>query len=244
MNPTNFLFFLPLLFTNFALAQTREFTDQKGRKITAELVSSSGTHVKIKRADGQTFDLPITHFSADDQTYIKNWLTINPDAIDYRFRFIIKKKEGSKSKLRESSISKSSQMNVTYEIYMENNTAGTINEIEIQYNIFVQNKVGSTGFYYYDYGGEIGKLGIINGTKKVNSITGKGKVEFDTKSASLQTYLRKYNSSGKDHYRDQLLGIWVRVIKNGKIIAEHKKQEQPGILEHLSFQKKPDKQKK
>ncbi len=51
-------------------AAPREWTDQTGRKITAEYVSSEGDQVTL-RMNGKEFKLPISKLSADDQAHLK-----------------------------------------------------------------------------------------------------------------------------------------------------------------------------
>lgn len=50
----------------------REWTDAKGRQITARLVETSETGaVKIERQDGQVFTVAVTVFSKADQAYVE-----------------------------------------------------------------------------------------------------------------------------------------------------------------------------
>jgi len=51
----------------------REFTDAKGRKIQAEIVSVKGEEVTIRRDDGKDYTLAINVFSAEDQAVIRAW---------------------------------------------------------------------------------------------------------------------------------------------------------------------------
>ena len=50
----------------------RTFTDDKGRRIEAELLGVDGINVTFNKG-GQEFTLPITRFSAPDQEFIKSW---------------------------------------------------------------------------------------------------------------------------------------------------------------------------
>jgi copper chaperone CopZ len=52
-------------------AESRTWTDaESGKTIEGELVSVDGEKVTLKRADGKTFTLDASRFSADDQEYI------------------------------------------------------------------------------------------------------------------------------------------------------------------------------
>ncbi len=52
---------------------SREFTDIKGRKIEAEIVSVKGGEVTIRRNDGKDYTLAINLFSPGDQSVIRSW---------------------------------------------------------------------------------------------------------------------------------------------------------------------------
>jgi predicted esterase len=52
---------------------SREFTDAKGRKIDAEIISVKGEEVTIRRDDGKDYTLAIDLFSPGDQTAIRSW---------------------------------------------------------------------------------------------------------------------------------------------------------------------------
>lgn len=55
-----------------ALQDFRQWTDTKGRTITARLVDvSEAGSVKIERQDGRFFTVALTTFSAEDQDYVK-----------------------------------------------------------------------------------------------------------------------------------------------------------------------------
>lgn len=54
-------------------ADARTFTDTAGRKLEAEVVAVQQEQVRIRRADGKEFTLPVTNFSAADQTYLQQW---------------------------------------------------------------------------------------------------------------------------------------------------------------------------
>ena len=63
-----------------ALAEFRNFTDAKGRTISAEIVAVIDESVTIKRKDGRSFTVPASTFSEDDQSFIADWLKENEAA--------------------------------------------------------------------------------------------------------------------------------------------------------------------
>jgi hypothetical protein len=54
-------------------ATAREFTGKNGKKIDAEIVSRTATHVELKLTDGKTVKVAINSLSGADQLYVKTW---------------------------------------------------------------------------------------------------------------------------------------------------------------------------
>jgi len=67
------------LLAGFAAAQTtpatRTWTSTDGRKIEAAFVALEGDAVKIRMANGSTFDVPLSRLSPEDQTFAKSQTT-------------------------------------------------------------------------------------------------------------------------------------------------------------------------
>lgn len=61
-------------------AYARTFTDNTGRKVEAELVAVESDTIRIRRADGQIFTLPLATLSAADQTFVQQWQAKTPMA--------------------------------------------------------------------------------------------------------------------------------------------------------------------
>ncbi|MFN0078899.1 MAG: hypothetical protein ACKVY0_20760 [Prosthecobacter sp.] len=62
-----------VFFCLLSQADARIFTDTAGRKLEAEVVAVQQGQVRIRCADGMEFTLPVTNFSAADQTYLQQW---------------------------------------------------------------------------------------------------------------------------------------------------------------------------
>ena len=73
---------LVLLAATSALAQSalRTWTSTDGRKIEAAFVSPTAEAVKIRMANGSTFDVPLARLSAEDQAFIKTQASAAPAA--------------------------------------------------------------------------------------------------------------------------------------------------------------------
>lgn len=72
MPPTRILAALALATSLASLVNARTFTDDKGRKIEAELLSVDGSEVTLNKG-GRKFTLPVTRFSQADQKFIREW---------------------------------------------------------------------------------------------------------------------------------------------------------------------------
>jgi SLA1 homology domain 1, SHD1 len=59
-------------------ASARTFTDNSGRKVEAEIVAVENDNIRIRRADGQIFTLPLATLSAADQTFVQQWQAKTP----------------------------------------------------------------------------------------------------------------------------------------------------------------------
>ncbi|MEZ5430720.1 MAG: hypothetical protein R3F31_05970 [Verrucomicrobiales bacterium] len=56
-----------------ASGYARTFTNQAGKSMEADVVSVSGDNVKLKRADGKEYQLPLATLSEADQAFLKGW---------------------------------------------------------------------------------------------------------------------------------------------------------------------------
>ncbi|MCB1077170.1 MAG: DUF1549 domain-containing protein, partial [Verrucomicrobiae bacterium] len=68
-----------------AFAESRTWTDTQGRTVDAEFLGTEGagpaTVVKLKRADGQTFNFPIGNLSEADRLFVQSHLPKDPSAL-------------------------------------------------------------------------------------------------------------------------------------------------------------------
>ena len=68
-------------------AHGREFTNQKGQKIEAEIAAVAGGKVTLVRDDKKRFTIPITTLSDADQAFVAKWKKANPTPVNFRYRF-------------------------------------------------------------------------------------------------------------------------------------------------------------
>ncbi len=64
-----------------SLGSARTWTDTKGRKIVADIVSADDQAVKVSKGK-KAFDIPLANLSADDQEFVKEWIITNKEKQD------------------------------------------------------------------------------------------------------------------------------------------------------------------
>lgn len=85
-------------------AAYHQFTDKKGQKVSALVlgVSPDSQQMKIRREDGQEFEMVINLLSLDDQQYVKEWLKSRPAGqpvkSDFRLDVVITRQTGGVEK--------------------------------------------------------------------------------------------------------------------------------------------------
>ena len=67
------LHIIPVLFASLLVtrAEIRDFTDDQGRKLKAELIETGPGWIKVRRADGHKFTLMLDKLSAEDRTWVE-----------------------------------------------------------------------------------------------------------------------------------------------------------------------------
>lgn len=63
--------FVAVLFAGSAFAESRTWTDSKGRQVTASFIGLDGENIILQTADGATHKFPLTNLSAEDQALAK-----------------------------------------------------------------------------------------------------------------------------------------------------------------------------
>ena len=125
-----------LLACSNAYADFKVFTNQDGKKITAQIISASNSEVKIERKDKKTFNIKISSLSEQDQTYIKEWSEKNKS---YGFKIKSKKKSG-KVAGRDGHGHKTENRAQQYLISIDHSTEEAITNAEVHYKIFQKGK--------------------------------------------------------------------------------------------------------
>lgn len=195
-----------------ARAEFRDFTDQKGRTMKAELVSRDGKgNVKLRRTDGKEFSVSPTVFSIDDQAFIRKWIESNPVQLQYRFD-VEYKTEKLASQRRDFGYKKVKNQELAYKIELKNIARNPVGNLKAEYRVFTRNEADGS-YSSYQAGGFYAGTAEIKGPIRYNeaaTVTTLG-VPIDTVD---------YDGAGS-RYKDGLLGFMIRLKDPaGKVVLE------------------------
>ncbi|HSI08575.1 MAG: hypothetical protein ACAH89_04900 [Rariglobus sp.] len=201
-------------------AEMLTLTDKQGRSIKADVISCENETAKIKRDDGQTFDLPLSNLAEADQRKLREWAKANPpklgpDAIVLEFS------RGKFSTEKESQ----SDGAVTaykdqwgYSLILTNRSKNELTDIRAEYILFVKQDNSSN---YRDKGAGFRR---VKHTTKVDSIPLHGKITFRTETVPSYRYVLAqgwvWGSGGNQPIKDTLHGIWLRIYVGNELVLE------------------------
>lgn len=207
------LVFLPLVH-----AEYRTFTSKDGvRKIEAEIQSATGDTVTIQVKNGAVTTSRIDLFSLEDQEFIRNWAKDNPAPVKLSFAITT-----GRSRVNKQNKDTNSHVVViedwAYDLNFENRATNAVDNLELRYRIYIKSEheeeKNKEGYYISD--------GII----KVARIEPLGRQKHQTKSVPLLNSTLKSGYVHKDGRRDRasddLVGVWVKVFKDGERVWEYK----------------------
>jgi hypothetical protein len=208
----------------------REFEDQFGRTIEADLVSHTGvtSDTVTLKMGGKQMAVKVAQFSQKDQAFIRDWMGKTAPTIDYNFRITPKLVKvpaegdampGEKFELQITNLSRAavSGLSVEYRLYMKDypSSASDVQNL-------LEKAGGLAGLGGGRRGGKIEPdLEHIESKVKVESV-----IEFN-KSATVETKPVTIHSGKNplngDRYSDEVVGIIARVLDPaGKVVFEHR----------------------
>jgi hypothetical protein len=213
-------------------AETRTLTDTQGRSIQADVVEVRGDQVKIRREDGQFFNLSLEKLSPGDQAELKEWAAqeVNkpkaaaPVTLDVqmsRAKFDTEKTERDITLSTGVLVKKGQTITEEkwgYGIIFTNQGSEPLNDLRAEYllfatidNVYVEGK----------------KEGLRRKAclASLDSIAAKDRLDFRTETVSA--FKTKYNGNivsaktGERSSRETLYGIWLRVYRGEELIYEN-----------------------
>lgn len=218
----------------------REFKDAKGRSIEAELVAHAGNQVVISRG-GKEFVVPVSMFSVDDQAYIADWITKNPGAVRYKFDFYTDlEREMARQKKEPGTMidDKLKIMPHTYEMIVYNKEVAPVLGIEVRYEIYVADFVDTVNNAYtrLAVGGEkVEKLQTIAGAFTIEKLDAGGRQDFK-RTFNIESYIDRDGGRTDAAAADKIIGVRIRVMKDGRLLGEHADGEDSFRMKRTSWQ--------
>jgi hypothetical protein len=171
--------------------------------------------------------VPVANFSLEDQQYIKEWIEQNPDAVRYKFGFFLdleKERDGGSQGKAPGGMfeDKLKTIPYTYEWIVFNRDVVDVTEIEIRYEIYIDDFVNirDNSFTRMAVGGEPNAtLETVAGNFTWESIPAGGRVDF-SRTFNTEFYIDRDGGRTDKTAIGKVLGVRVRIYKGDKMIAE------------------------
>jgi len=200
-------------------ADVRTLTDKQGRSIKADVLSVENGKVKIKRDDGQIFELPLDSLSEQDQSALREWAAkaaaqIPPGAVT------VELSRGVFSSTKsEDTATITTEEKWGYSVTVTNHGSKPIENLKFDYVLFVKPDL------------EPGKdaraaaLKRSTGSNTLPLLAIGAKPVFRTD--SIKIYKQKLKpgwiwgkTGNSEMIRDTLHGIWLKAYVGNQLVAE------------------------
>ena len=220
-----------LLATSLAQAELRTLTDTQGRTVEADVLAVTESHVKIRRTDGNVFELPLDRLRAEDQQALRLWAQkekakphpIPPGAFEVnlsRARFGSETVETDVN-LVGGGVVKNGRSTTEekwgYTVSMYNRTNAALTGLRAEYMLFATMD---------DVHTEGKKEGLRRTTSRaaLPDVPSFGRAEFRTDTVSTFTMKYKGNirsaNTGDRKSRESLAGVWIKIYRGDELIYE------------------------
>lgn len=202
-----------------AHAEVRTLTDSQGRTIKADVVSVDGDKVVIKREDGQSFTIPLSSLSKDDQVSLKEWALkqtamIPPSAL----RVELSRGAFDSSKKEDIAVI-TTEEKWGYSVTVTNTTNRPLSDLRFEYVLFVKPDL--------DPGKDdtSAKLKRSSGSSKLDGIGPRATSVFRTDTIKIYKQKLKpgwiWGKTGQSEMiRDKLYGIWIKTYVGDQLVSE------------------------
>lgn len=225
--PTVDLTSLPVLEIDPALPahlQPVRLYNKDGRHLDARLISATSERVTVQRlTDNQTFDLPMESLDAASVDAVDSWMDRGMEMQPFSLDFQV-----GKRMVESDSFSVGGrdfkQMKWAYDVVMTNQSRNELNDAVLEYQIFFDDEVQVVRTSASPGKGKNMRDGQ---DVKLPALAFNGRAEFTTPPVDLQTYEYKPSRGEREFRRDQIVGIWIRVIKEGEVVGEY--QSHPSL---------------
>ncbi len=219
-----------LLMASVVQAEMRTLTDTQGRTIQADVIAVEGDQVKIRRADGQTFNLPMDRLVESDQKALRQWAKeeaakpqpLPPGAFQVQMS---RGKFASETVLTDVRLTNGSTVKNGRETteekwgfsFMLNNRSSVqLDTLRAEYILFATkddvHKDKMEGFRRAKH------------RTKIETVPAYGRLDFRTETVSV--FKMKYRgnivsaATGDSRSRETLHGIWIKIYRGDELIYE------------------------
>ena len=196
--------------------------DEEDRGLDVQLLSLVGEYISIRRAsDGKVFDLPLAKLNDASRDYVYKWVEATPQAVDYSLGIEVTKRMDLDDKYETAGRTLKTSK-VRYDVVVTNRTRNPLSGAIVEYRIIYDDDVSFLRSTAYpgkgeQWDGEAADLPDMDFN---------GRVEFTTPAVEIDSYEYKPSRGEREYRKDKIVGIWVRLIKQGVILSEYKSNEQ------------------
>lgn len=198
-----------------------------GQEIKAKLLSAHGDQVRIERVDdGRVFMVHIDAFDEYSGERIRSWIDRDPEAVEFSLAFT-----ATKNLVNSSTFMSAGRdfkfAEWSYRVTVRNLTRNMLSGAQLEYRLVFDDNV------------EIVRT-VVGPGKGANQQEGQlvdlpemvfnDEIEFDTPPIALHAYEYAPQRGEREYSRDTLKGIWIRVLRNGRIIGEYQSSPSMGSL--------------
>lgn len=204
--------------------------NDNGQEIQAHLLSAHGETIKIQRVeDEREFDVPISAFDDPTQDRIRNWMEEDPDAISYNIAIKTQRNLVDSSELKTGGKTfKNSKW--AYRVTVSNLTRNDLNNAKVEYRIVYDDKVTFSRNVPMPGDGQNRQDGQA---VDLPEMAFNDEIEFVTPPVETQTYKYEPTKGEREYAKDEVKGIWVRVVRHDEVIAEYRSNE--AFMKSLSW---------
>lgn len=215
-------------------AELHTFTDKSGQQVSASLISVSSDRqkMKIRREDGQEFELLINVLSLDDQQFIKERLdTVPVEQTEYRVEMEVSLKEVNAESYPYGETELSLTRNFfTYQVNLRSLSRETLEDAKLEWAIALDERIdvlpaedGSDGWEFdrrSDSDLEI-EMNVISGEVELSSVRYNEDIVVTTDEIELNEMI--LDDEVYVNRADTLLGAILRLVDaNGTVILEER----------------------
>lgn len=201
-----------------------------GQEIRAQLISAHGESVLIRRSDDQReFMVPLANLDEYSVGRVRNWMDSDPEAVSFSLgisatRNLVKSSEfmSSGKEYRTSEWS--------YRVTVTNLSRNELTGATLEYRVVYDDEVE---FIKTAISPGKGKHQQEGQSVELPAMSYNDQIDFDTPVTPMQTYEYIPTRGEKEYFRDQIKGIWIRVLRNGEVIGEY--QSSPAQMGSLSW---------